>query len=92
MFNDEYPKMFNNSEQVKEYARFRLYQTDYAVLDDVNIKNKKAFIAYRIHLRNALQDPHPAWIFPKPPEPEWIKPGDMTVESTDDSTEEPSAE
>jgi hypothetical protein len=88
MYNDEYPKRFNSEENVKEYARFRLYQTDYAVLPDVNIKNKQAFINYRILIRAALLDPHTAWNFPKPPEPQWIKPGDMI----DQSTEEPSVE
>jgi hypothetical protein len=87
MFNNDYPKSFNSSEDVKEYARFRLYQTDYAVLPDVNIKNKQEFINYRIKLRSVIQDPHPGWIFNAPPEPQWIKPGDVISESAEGSTE-----
>lgn len=77
MYDDEYPKQFGTAEDNKQYARFRLYQTDYAVLDDVNLSNKEAFVNYRIHLRSVIQDPHGAWMFEKPPEPQWIKPGDV---------------
>jgi hypothetical protein len=88
MYNDDYPKQFKTAEEAKEYARFRLYQTDYSVLNDVNISNKEAFVRYRILLRSVIQDPHGAWVFPKPPEPQWIKPGDMIDQSTEESIAE----
>jgi hypothetical protein len=89
MYNDEYPKQFDTAEDAREYARFCLYQTDYAVLEDVNISNKDAFVRYRIHLRSVIQDPHAGWIFPRPPSPQWIKPGDMINNET---PEEPAPE
>jgi hypothetical protein len=45
---------FNNLEDFKKYAKEKLQETDFAVLSDVQLKNKQEFVTYRGVIRLAL--------------------------------------
>lgn len=59
--------------QNKNEAIQRLYDTDYAVLPDVNISNKAEFETYRAALREIVFNPPEGYIdWPVKPDPAWI--------------------
>jgi hypothetical protein len=62
---------FNNQDDLKQYVLDELKETDYAMLSDVYIANKKDFIYYRLFLRQALKDLYVSTNFPERPQPVW---------------------
>lgn len=56
----------------KNGAKFRLAQSDWSVLPDVNISNTAEFVAYRAALRQLVTNPvaDPTW--PIEPQPVWL--------------------
>jgi hypothetical protein len=62
---------FNNVDNLKQYILDELKATDYAMLSDVKILNKRDFIIYRSFLRQALQDLFLSTQFNERPQPVW---------------------
>lgn len=59
-------------ENCKNKAKTLISFSDWSVLQDVNISNKKEFINYRSTLRNLILNPVENPIFPIEPTPIWI--------------------
>lgn len=57
----------------KEESKKRIANSDWVVLQDVNISNKSEFINYRSQLRNLILNPVEEPIFPEEPQPVWSK-------------------
>lgn len=53
-------------------AKRLLAASDWAVLPDVNIRNKAEFETYRSELRTLMFNPVAAPVFPVEPQPNWI--------------------
>lgn len=60
-------------EQCKTESKKRIANSDWSVLQDVNISNKSEFINYRSQLRNLILNPVEEPIFPEEPQPVWSK-------------------
>ena len=59
--------------QCKSESKKRIANSDWSVLQDVNISNKSEFINYRSQLRNLILNPVEEPIFPEEPQPVWSK-------------------
>jgi hypothetical protein len=62
---------FNTKEQVKEYAKKLLENTDYSVLPDISLTNKDEFVQYRNIVRFFYFNPTVGATFPEEPKPIW---------------------
>lgn len=64
--------IFNTVDEAKAYLKGLLEATDYAMLPDVNITNKEAFVAYRNCVRSLYKQADSTNL-PNltPPEPQW---------------------
>lgn len=64
---------FPTTEQANAYLKSLLEATDYAMLPDVDITNKEAFVGYRTAVRKLFMQGNlttlPEFI---PPEPQWV--------------------
>lgn len=58
-------------EQCKSESKKRISNSDWSVLQDVNILNKSEFESYRSQLRNLILNPVEDPIFPTEPQPIW---------------------
>lgn len=66
-------KIPETEQEAKAIAKVLLEQTDYAVLSDVEIKNRDEFVNYRAALRSVLSSPKMPVFFSNPPEPIWVE-------------------
>ena len=62
---------FSTNEEVKAYAKKLLEETDYAVLPDVNLQNKKDFVLYRNLVRLIYLNPVLTAWWPTLPQTIW---------------------
>ena len=65
---------FTTTEQVKEYAKQLLENTDYSVLPDISLTNKDDFIKYRNVVRFFYFNPTVGATFPEVPKAIWGNP------------------
>ena len=59
-------------ELVAEVAYLLLVETDYAMLEDVEISNEEDFKNYRSDLRSIMSSGTDQHVFYVPPEPAWV--------------------
>jgi hypothetical protein len=79
---------FSNQDDLKQYVLDELKKTDYTMLNDVYIANKKEFIMYRSFLRQALKNLYLSTQFPETPQPVW---GNSNTVASTDITDQPIA-
>jgi hypothetical protein len=64
--------MIQTPEQMKEYCKILLQETDYTQLEDVPISNKIEFAIYREAIRTILFNPTINSFIPPQPVPVWV--------------------
>lgn len=74
--------IFNTIAEAKEFAKQKLQDTDYAVLPDVSIANKKEFEEYRKYIRQFYLNPMLSLATMEEPKPEWIIQGSGNIPVT----------
>lgn len=70
---------FSTNEEVKAYAKKLLEETDYAVLPDVNLKNKNEFVYYRNIIRLLYTSPRLTAWWPEKPKAVWGEPVSLPI-------------
>lgn len=70
---------FSTNEEVKAYAKKLLEETDYAVLSDVNLKNKNDFVFFRNLIRILYFEPRLTAWWPEKPKAVWGESSSSTV-------------